>query len=192
MESFSVTALAIPDVLLVQPRKFADHRRYFQETYSYREFARLGIANDFVQDNQSRSVRRGTVRGLHFQLPPHPQAKLVRVLRGAVYDVAVDLRHGSATFGRWCSATLSAEQGNQLFIPRGFAHGFCTLEPNTEAAYRVDTYYAPECDTGLVWDDPDLRIDWPTPACEAVLSARDAKLPRLADFRSPFAFVERT
>jgi len=102
------------------------------------------------------------------------------------------LRRGPPTFGRWCSTTLSAEEGNQPFIPRGFAHGFCTLEPNTEAAHKVDAYYAPECDTGLFWDDPDLSIDWPTPAGEAVLSAKDTKLLRLVDFRSPFAYVERT
>lgn len=188
MQSFSVTPLAIPDVLLVQPRKFADHRGYFVDTYSRKEFARLGIANDFVQDNQFFSVHLGTVRGLHFQL--HPQAKLVRGLRGAVYDVMVNSRRGSPMYGRWCSAALSAEEGNQLFIPRGFAHGFCTLEPNTEAAYKVDTYY--ECDTGLVWDDAELGIDCPTPVGDAVLSAKDTKLPRLADFRSPFSYAERT
>lgn len=190
MESFSVTPLAIPDVLLVQPRKFADHRGYFVETFSRREFAGLGMANDFVQDNQSFSRRQGTVRGLHFQLPPHPQAKLVRVLKGAVYDVAVDLRSGSPTFGRWCGVTLTSEKGDQLFVPRGFAHAFCTLEANTEVAYKVDAYFAPECDAGLIWDDPDIGIDWPIPANEAVLSEKDTKLSRLAEFQSPFIYSE--
>ena len=153
------------------------------ETYSHREFARLGIANEFVRDNQSLSVCRGTVRGLHFQLPPHPQAKLVRVLRGALYDVAVDLRRGSPTIGRWCYATLSAEELDQLFILRGFAHGFCS-KPGSEVAYRVDAYYSPECDAGFIWDDPDPGIGW-------LLSEKDAKLPRLADFCSPFAYAEQ-
>jgi dTDP-4-dehydrorhamnose 3,5-epimerase len=191
MESFSVTPLAIPDVLLVQPRKFVDHRGYFVETFSRREFARLGIANNFVQDNQSLSLRRGTVRGLHFQLPPHPQAKLVRVLRGAVHDVAADLRRGSPTFGHWCGANLTAEEGNQLFVPRGFAHAFCTLEHDTVVAYKVDAYYAAEYDAGLIWDDPDLGIAWPIGAHEVVLSEKDAKLSRLANFQSPFFYSER-
>ena len=163
--------------------EIADHRGYVVETYSHREFARLGIANEFVRDNQSLSVCRGTVRGLHFQLPPHPQAKLVPVLRGAVYDVAVDLRRGSPTIGRWCCATLSAKEVNQLFILRGFAHGFCS-KPGSEVAYKVDAYYAPECDAGFIWDDPDPGIGWP-------LSEKDAKVPRLADFRSPFAYAEQ-
>jgi dTDP-4-dehydrorhamnose 3,5-epimerase len=191
MERFSITHLVIPDVVVVQPRKFGDYRGYFVETFSRRDFEKLGIANDFVQDNQSFSARRGTVRGLHFQVPPHPQAKLVRVLRGAVYDVAIDLRRSSPTYGRWCGTTLTAQEGNQLFVPRGFAHAFCTLEPDTEVAYKVDDYYAPECDAGLIWDDPDLGIDWPIPAGEAVLSEKDAKLPRLADFQSPFIYAER-
>jgi dTDP-4-dehydrorhamnose 3,5-epimerase len=191
MTTFSSTPLAISDVLLVQPRKFSDHRGYFLETFGRKEFEQLGIESDFVQDNQSFSARRGTVRGLHFQLPPHPQAKLVRVLKGAVFDVAIDLRRGSPTFGHWCGTTLTAEKANQLFVPRGFAHAFCTLDPDTEVAYKVDDYYAPECDAGLIWNDPDLGIDWPIAAQDAVLSEKDARLPRWADFESPFVYTER-
>jgi len=190
MIALSVTHLLIPDVLEVQPRRFHDYRGYFVETFSRREFEKISIPNDFVQDNQSFSLHRGTVRGLHFQAPPHSQAKLIRVLRGSIYDVAVDLRRGSPTYGRWCATTLTADKGNQLFVPQGFAHAFCTLESGTEVAYKVDDYYAPECDAGLVWNDPDLAIDWPIAAQEAILSEKDAALPRLAEFHSPFAFTE--
>lgn len=189
MATFSVTPLAIPEVLLLQPRRFADARGYFVETFSRRQFEEAGIGCDFVQDNQSLSLRRGTVRGLHFQVPLHSQAKLVRVLVGSVFDVAADLRRGSPTFGRWCGVTLTAEKGNQLFVPHGFAHGFCTLEPNTEVAYKVDDYYAPQCEAGLIWNDPYLGIDWPIEADEAVLSEKDAVLPRLADFETPFIYA---
>jgi dTDP-4-dehydrorhamnose 3,5-epimerase len=191
MATFSVTPLAVSDVLLVEPHKFVDHRGCFVETFNRKEFAHIGIDAEFVQDNQSLSTRRGTVRGLHFQLPPHPQAKLVHVLKGSAFDVAIDLRRGSPTFAQWCGATLTAAQGNQLFIPRGFAHGFCTLEPDTEVAYKVDEYYAAECEVGLIWNDPDLGISWPVAAYEAVLSDKDARLPRFATFDSPFAYTGR-
>jgi dTDP-4-dehydrorhamnose 3,5-epimerase len=191
MARLSATPLAIPEVLMVQPSKLGDHRGYFLETFSHRDFGRLGIGNKFVQDNQSFSAQRGTVRGLHFQQPPHAQAKLIRVLRGAIFDVAIDLRRGSPTFGRWCGATLTADSGNQLFVPRGFAHAFCTLQPDTEVTYKVDDYYAPECDAGLIWNDPDIGIDWPIAAEEAVLSEKDGRLPRLAAFESPFVYGER-
>jgi dTDP-4-dehydrorhamnose 3,5-epimerase len=186
---YSVTRLAIPDVVLLQPKRIGDHRGYFMETFSRRDFESHGIDGDFVQDNQSLSVRRGTVRGLHFQLPPHPQAKLVRVAKGAAFDVAVDLRRGSPSFGGWCSATLTSEAGNQLFVPRGFAHGFCTLDSDTVVIYKVDDYYAPQCDAGLVWNDPDIDIDWPIAAEDAILSDKDAGLPRLAIFESPFVYT---
>ena len=149
---------------------------------------KLGLRACFVQDNQSLSVKRGTVRALHFQVPPKPQAKLVRVLRGSIYDVAVDLRVGSPTYGQWTAHTLSAEGGQQLFVPRGFAHGFCTLEPNTEVAYKVDDYYAPQCERGLAWDDPTLAIVWPVSPGDAVLSDKDCRLGRFADFVSPFYY----
>ena len=176
---------------MLKPRYFHDPRGYFVETYNEQAARQLGLVACFVQDNQSLSTKRGTVRALHFQVPPRSQAKLVRVLRGSIYDVAVDLRVGSPTYGRWMGQTLTASEGEQLFVPNGFAHGFCTLEPNTEVAYKVDEYYAPECDAGLIWNDPDLGIDWPITAQETVLSEKDAKLPRLRDFQSPFAYTER-
>lgn len=189
MSKFSVSPLAIADVLLVRTRKFGDRRGYFMETFSRRDFVDLGIDPDFVQDNQSFSARRGTIRGLHFQTPPHAQAKLVRVLQGEIFDVAVDLRRGSPTYAKWCATTLTAESGEQLFVPRGFAHAFCTLVPDTEVAYKVDDYYAPACDAGIRWNDPDIAIEWPIPIADAVLSDRDSKLPRLSEFDSPFTYA---
>uniref|UniRef100_UPI002FC62213 dTDP-4-dehydrorhamnose 3,5-epimerase n=1 Tax=Bosea sp. (in: a-proteobacteria) TaxID=1871050 RepID=UPI002FC62213 len=163
-------------------------RGYFMETWSAEAFAAAGIGAVFVQDNQSLSGTRGVVRGLHFQAPPVPQAKLVRVLKGSIFDVAVDLRSGSPSYGRWCGATLTADGAEQLFVPHGFAHGFCTLEPGTEVAYKVDGPYAPECEGGLAWNDPALAIDWPIAAGEAQLSGRDAALPGFAGFASPFRY----
>lgn len=180
------TRLAIPDVLLLEPARHRDHRGFFSETYSKRALAEAGIDIDFVQDNHSLSCERGVVRGLHFQTDPAAQDKLVRVPRGAVFDVAVDLRHGSPTFGKWVGATLSAENWHQLLVPKGFAHGFCTLEPDSELLYKVSDYYAPECDRGVAWNDPDIGIDWPIAAKEAVLSEKDAKQPRLADLPAYF------
>ena len=183
-----VIATDIPGVLLLKPRYFHDARGYFVETYNLSGARAAGLAADFVQDNQAFSERRGTVRALHFQVPPHAQAKLVRVLRGSIYDVAVDLRTGSPTYGRWIAATLTAAGGEQVFVPRGFAHGYCTLEADSEVAYKVDDYYAPECDGGLIWNDPTLAIDWLVSAADAVLSDKDRKLPRFADFVSPFRY----
>ncbi|ACK51632.1 dTDP-4-dehydrorhamnose 3,5-epimerase [Methylocella silvestris BL2] len=178
----------LPGVLVLKPRRFADQRGYFVETYNRRTFAKAGVDAQFVQDNQSFSAKAGTIRGLHFQLPPAAQAKLVRAVRGAIFDVAVDLRAGSPTFGRWIGETLTAGGGEQLLIPRGFAHAFCTLEDDVEVAYKVDDFYAPTCDSGLIWNDPDLKIEWPVEASAAVLSDKDAKLGRFADFVSPFRF----
>jgi dTDP-4-dehydrorhamnose 3,5-epimerase len=183
-----VQDLPLPGLRLVKPRRFADSRGYFAETYTERRFFEAGIMARFVQDNESYSASRGTIRGLHFQLPPAAQAKLVRVVRGSVYDVAIDLRAGSLTYGRWAGATLTAQGGEQLFVPRGFAHGFCTLEPDTIAAYKVDDFYAPASDSGLIWNDPTLAIDWPIAPHEVVLSDKDAKLGRFADFVSPFKY----
>lgn len=188
MSKFAFEPLAIPAVVLIRPKKFGDARGYFMETWSADAFAAAGIDAAFVQDNQSLSAGRGVVRGLHFQAPPAPQAKLVRVLKGAIFDVAVDIRAGSPSYGRWCSATLTAEGAEQLFVPRGFAHGFCTLEPGTEVAYKVDGPYAPEAESGLVWNDPELAIEWPVAAAEAQLSVRDAGLPGFAGFVSPFRY----
>jgi len=191
MANFTRRALALPDVILIEPRKFSDPRGFFMETYSASAFRELGIDCVFVQDNQSLSARRGTLRGLHFQTPAHAQAKLVRVLRGSIFDVAVDLRVGSSSFGKWCAATLTASGGEELFVPRGFAHGFCTLEPNVEVAYKVDDIYAPDCDSGLLWNDTTLAIDWPIAADEILVSEKDAKLPTFSGFSSPFSIVSQ-
>jgi dTDP-4-dehydrorhamnose 3,5-epimerase len=188
MPNFSARPLRIADVLLITGRRFGDPRGYFMETYSRRDYAPLGIDCNFVQDNCSLSELRGTVRGLHFQYPPEPQAKLVSVLKGAIFDVAVDLRQGSPTFGCWCGAKLIAESSDQIFVPRGFAHGFCTLEPNTEVFYKVDGHYAPNCEAGITWNDPGLSIHWPIAPEDVVLSQKDAKLPRLAEIQSPFVY----
>jgi dTDP-4-dehydrorhamnose 3,5-epimerase len=178
--------LAIPEVVLFEPRKFEDERGYFMETFRASLLKEAATEISFVQDNQSRSLQPGTIRGLHFQTPPAAQAKLVRVVRGAILDVAVDLRRASPTYGRWVGATLTAERGHSLFVPRGFAHGFCTLEPDTEVAYKCDAYYSPANDAGLNFADPTLAIDWPVSPDKAVVSAKDARLPPFAGFASPF------
>lgn len=178
---------ALP-VTLITPKRFGDDRGWFSETWHRQRLADQGIATDFVQDNHSLSRPVGTLRGLHFQTPPHAQAKLVRCVAGAIWDVAVDVRAGSPTYGRWVAATLSAENGQQLFIPAGFAHGFVTLEPDSEVIYKVDDYYAPDCDGGIAWDDPDIALPWPLPEGGPVLSPKDRALPRLADWTSPFAY----
>lgn len=186
MSNFTFAPLAIPGPVLVRPRPFDD--RGFMETYSREPFAAAGIAPDFVQDNQSLSVRSGTVRGLHYQTAPAAQAKLVRVLRGAIFDVVVDLRRGSPHYGRWCGTLLNADGAEQLFVPHGFAHGFCTLKPSTAVAYKVDAPYAPQCEGGLFWADPTLAIDWPVVARTATVSEKDAKLAGFAGFVSPFVY----
>lgn len=176
-----VEQLAIPDVKLITPRIFRDERGFFSETFSARDLAAAGIAASFVQDNHSLSRAKGVVRGLHFQIAPRAQGKLVRVTRGAVLDVAVDIRSGSPTYGRHVATVLSAENWRQLWLPCGFAHGFCTLEPDTEVQYKVTEYYAPECDRGILWNDPALGINWPIAVDSAILSDKDRKHPRLAD-----------
>ncbi|GLR81972.1 dTDP-4-dehydrorhamnose 3,5-epimerase (plasmid) [Azospirillum oryzae] len=175
-----VVSLDIPDVKIIRPKKFGDHRGFFSETYTKKTFEAAGLHYDFVQDNHSLSAEVGTVRGLHFQLPPFAQDKLVRVVRGAILDVAVDIRKGSPTFGRHVSAVISAAEWNQILVPIGFAHGFCTLEPDTEVIYKVTNYYSPEHDRGLLWNDPELGIDWPVSADKAQLSAKDHKHPTFA------------
>jgi dTDP-4-dehydrorhamnose 3,5-epimerase len=176
----------LPGVLVLKPRRFADPRGYFVETYNAQRFRQCGIVVPFVQDNQSFSICKGTIRGLHFQLPPAAQAKLVRVLRGRIFDVAVDLRLGSPTYGQWIAEEISAEGGEQIFVPHGFAHGFCTLEPNTEVAYQVDSYYAPASESGIIWDDPSLNILWPVAPNEAILSDKDRQLGTFKALVSPF------
>jgi dTDP-4-dehydrorhamnose 3,5-epimerase len=179
-------------VQLLCPKRFSDDRGWFSEVYVDRKLAEQGIDVTFRQDNQSLSRPVGTLRGIHFQTPPHAQAKLVRCVAGSLWDLAVDLRAGSPTYGTWVAATLSAENGKQLFIPAGFGHAFVTLSPDTEVMYKVDDYYAPECDGGILWSDPDLAIEWPLPEGVApLLSDKDTKLPRLADWQSPFAYDGR-
>lgn len=176
----TITPLSLPELLLITPKRHGDARGWFSETWSRRAFEAAGLDVDFVQDNQAFSARKGTIRGLHFQAAPHAQAKLVRVLRGAIFDVAVDIRQGSPTYGQWAGATLTAEVGEQLFVPRGFAHGYCTLTDDTELFYKVDGLYAPQTEGGLLWNDPDLAIAWPLDG-EPMLSDKDKVLPRLKD-----------
>jgi dTDP-4-dehydrorhamnose 3,5-epimerase len=179
-------ALGIPGPLLLEVRRFGDDRGVFAETFARRDFAAVGVQDDFVQDNQSLSRQRGTVRGLHFQAPPRGQAKLVRVLRGAILDVAVDLRRRSPFFGKHVAVELRAGDGKMLYVPIGFGHGFCTLEPDTEVAYKASDYYAPDCDGGVLWNDPEIGIDWPVREAEATLSDKDRRQPALRDLPAIF------
>jgi dTDP-4-dehydrorhamnose 3,5-epimerase len=185
--NLEVISLAIPDVKLVTPKKHGDARGFFSETYNRAIFADHGIALDFVQDNQSFSAQAGTLRGLHYQTPPFAQDKLIRVVRGRILDVAVDLRRGAPTFGKWVAAEISAEKWNQIFVPAGFAHGICTLEPNTEIFYKVTNVYSAQHDCGIRWNDPDLEIDWPFAKNKLVLSDKDARQPFLKNIATPFA-----
>ena len=173
-------------VKLIVPKRFEDARGYFSEIYNREIFRQAGIAVDFVQDNQSRSAAVGTIRGLHFQSPPFAQDKLIRVLKGSILDVAVDLRRSSPTYGHYFSTELSAENFKQMFVPIGFAHGFCTLAPDTEILYKVSNFYAPKHDHGLAWDDPALGIPWPVTGDAAVLSDKDRHNPRFIVLDSPF------
>ena len=174
-----ITPLSLPGLLLIEPARHGDERGFFSKTYRRDSLAEAGFDREFVQDNHSRSPRRGTVRGLHFQIPPHAQEKLVRVTRGAVWDVAVDLRRGSPTFGRCAGLELSAENWRQLLVPAGFAHGFMTLTDDCEVLYKVSAYYAPEFERGVRWDDPALAAAWPSRPGEVVVSERDRNWPLL-------------
>jgi dTDP-4-dehydrorhamnose 3,5-epimerase len=177
----------IPGLLVVEPKRFGDHRGFFSETYSRARLAEAGFDRAFVQDNHSLSATPGTLRGLHFQTPPAAQDKLVRVVRGAVLDVAVDLRRGSPTYGDHAAVELSAANWRQLLVPVGFAHGFLTLEPDTEVVYKVTEYYSAANDAGLLWSDPDIGIDWSgAPPGGPVLSDKDRAAPGLAGFETPF------
>lgn len=176
-----VIPLLLSGVRLIRAKRHLDPRGYFAETYVRRDFALAGIGQEFIQDNQSGSSARGTVRGLHFQIPPFAQAKLVRVLRGRILDVVVDLRRSSPSYGRHLSIELGADTGDNLYVPKGFAHGFCTLVADTEVLYKVDAVYSAEHDRGVNWADPALGIAWPVSEADAVLSAKDAALPPLRD-----------
>jgi dTDP-4-dehydrorhamnose 3,5-epimerase len=175
-------------VKLLQPKRFGDDRGWFCETYNQRRLAEIGIDVAFVQDNHSMSREVGVLRGLHFQAPPFGQAKLVRCVRGRIWDVAVDVRASSPTYGQWVGAELTAESGHQLYVPVGFAHGFVTLEPDTEVEYKVTAFYDKESEGGLIWNDPTLNLPWPLPPGGPVLSDKDGVLPTLAAFKSPFAY----
>lgn len=177
-------------VLVLTPQRFGDARGFFCESWSAGRMAEAGLHYDFVQDNHSLSEVAGTVRGLHYQAPPHAQAKLVRCGRGRFFDVAVDIRKGSPTYGQWTGVELSFENGKQLLVPRGFLHGFATLEPDTEIVYKCDDVYAPECDGAIRFDDPDIGIDWNIDSNKAVLSGKDATAPYLESFDSPFVYEE--
>ena len=176
-----VLATEIAEVKLIVPRIHRDHRGFFSETYNRADLAALGVNLEFVQDNHSLSVERGVVRGLHFQIPPFAQDKLLRVIRGSVFDVALDIRRESPTYCKHVARVISAADWNQFLVPAGFAHGFCTLEANTEVIYKVTNYYSPEHDRGLLWNDEDLGITWPVTNAEAILSDKDKKQPRFRD-----------
>ncbi|MBS0124710.1 dTDP-4-dehydrorhamnose 3,5-epimerase [Thetidibacter halocola] len=178
---------ALSGVKILTPQRFGDHRGFFSESWNKARMDAAGLHYDFVQDNHSLSATVGTVRGLHFQSPPHAQAKLVRCGKGQLFDVAVDIRKGSPTYGKWVGVDLSFENGRQLMIPAGFLHGFVTREPDTEIIYKCTDYYAPECDGAVRFDDPDIGIDWGLEG-EALLSAKDDAAPFLKDFDSPFTW----
>jgi len=188
---FQVLPLSIPDVKSIVALRHADARGFISETFNRRDLAAAGIDFDGVQDNRSVSPRKGTVRGLHFQAPPCTQAKLVRVSRGAIFDVAVDLRRDSPSYGRHVSLVLNAADGGQIFVPKGFAHGFCTLEPDTEVLYKADNYYSKQHEGGIRWNDPALAIRWPVSTGEAVVSERDSAQPLLKDIAAVFTLEDR-
>jgi len=180
--------MSLPVPRIIAPKRHMDARGWFSESFNDRRLAEIGISCHFVQDNQSKSKNAGTLRGLHFQCPPAAQAKLVSVISGRVLDVAVDLRRGSPTFGKYVVTELSAESGRQHYIPVGFAHGFLTLVDNVEVMYKVSNYYAPAHDSGIRWDDPDIAVPWPRTSAENIISDKDRGLPLLKDLTSPFTY----
>jgi dTDP-4-dehydrorhamnose 3,5-epimerase len=183
-----VIETALPGVRMVVPRRFSDARGDFSEIWNAAGFEAAGIGANFVQDNHVRNPRKFTLRGLHYQIAPAAQGKLVRVTRGAIFDVVVDIRRGSPDFGRHASSVISAENRHELWVPEGFAHGYCTLEDDTEVTYKVTAYYRPELERGIAWDDPKIMIAWPVTSAAALLSDRDRNLPRLADQPDVFDF----
>jgi len=181
---------SFPEVKLLVPTKHQDERGFFSETYSRRTLTKAGLGFEFVQDNHAFSTHRGTIRGLHFQIPPYAQDKIVRVIRGAIFDVVVDVRRESPTFGRFEGFWLDAADWKQLLIPAGFAHGLCTLEPDTEIMYKVSNFYSPAHDKGVRWNDPEIGIEWPVKPEEALISPKDRALPPLATLPSYFGVTE--
>ncbi|PGL72710.1 dTDP-4-dehydrorhamnose 3,5-epimerase [Bacillus sp. AFS055030] len=184
-----MTETFIKGIVVIEPTVYGDHRGWFMETYNDSKMKDLGMDLNFVQDNQSFSALKGTLRGLHYQLSPKAQTKLVRCTRGAIFDVAVDLRKGSPTYGKWFGIELSAENKKQLFIPKGFAHGFMTLTDNVEVQYKADEFYSPECDRGIVWNDPDIQVQWPMNS-SPLLSEKDKAAPLLKDAENNFIYKE--
>ena len=182
----NVETTKLDGVLIIEPQRFGDERGWFTETYSQASLAGHGFTWPFVQDNHSFSAEKGTVRGLHFQIAPHAQDKLVRCSRGSIFDVSLDIRHGSSSFGEHIAVELSAENGHQLLVPAGFAHAFCTLEPDCEVQYKVSDIYAPDCERGILWCDPALGIDWPVSPEDATLSGKDQAYPGLRDLPEYF------
>ncbi|MBO6505233.1 MAG: dTDP-4-dehydrorhamnose 3,5-epimerase [Kordiimonadaceae bacterium] len=185
-----IEELPLPGAFVLTPKRFGDDRGFFSETFSARAFEEIAPGVNFVQDNHSLSRDAGTLRGLHFQLPPDAQGKLVRVPRGRVLDVIVDVRNGSPTYGQHVGVELSGENWKQMWIPAGFAHAFCTLEPDTEFCYKVTDFYAPQSDSGLAFNDPDLGIEWPFPEDQLILSDKDRGLQKLKEFQSPFSYKD--
>lgn len=188
--SLGVETTALPGVVILKPRRFGDARGWFTESWNARHMAKAGLDLAFVQDNHSFSATEGTLRGLHFQSPPHAQDKLVRCTRGAIFDVAVDVRRGSPTYAKWIGVELTAENGHQLLVPKGFLHGFVTRMADTEVQYKCTDVYAPECDGGIRWDDPMIAIDWGLNGKAPVLSDKDRAAPGLAGFDSPFVWKD--
>ena len=186
----NIQSLNLLGLKLIVPRRIGDERGYFAETFRADQFAKQVGDWSFVQDNESLSALPGTIRGLHFQSEPYVQGKLVRCTAGALFDVAVDIRAGSPTFGQWVGETLTAENGKQLWVPPGFAHGFCSLEPDTVICYKVTGYYSAECDKGLAWDDPAIGIEWPDIADPNTLSGKDRQQPPLSDLSAYFSWSE--
>jgi len=185
-------SLDIPDVKILRPVKHGDERGFFSEVYSARNLAKVGLEVNVAQENFAFSKEAHTVRGIHFQTPPCAQAKLVQVVSGAIYDVAVDLRKGSPWYGQWVGAEISADNWNQILVPVGFGHGLCTLEPNTAVIYKVTDFFSLENDKGIHWNDPDLNIPWPLDGHEPIVSAKDQVQPFLADFDSPFIYQQNS
>lgn len=185
-----IEELPLKGAYVLTPKRFGDERGFFSETFNQTAFDDIAPGAVFVQDNHSLSRQAGVLRGLHFQLPPHAQGKLVRVPRGRVLDVIVDLRVGSPTYGEHVGVELSADNWKQMWVPAGFAHAFCTLEPDTEFCYKVTDFYAPQSDSGLAFDDPDLAINWPFPADQLILSDKDKQLQKFSDFTSPFVYED--
>jgi dTDP-4-dehydrorhamnose 3,5-epimerase len=183
-----IREINLPGIFELLPKKFGDERGFFSETFSKAAFEDAGLPQNWVQDNHSYSAEKFVLRGLHYQTPPKAQDKLVRVVRGSIFDVAVDVRHGSPFFGKWVSLVVSAEKWNQIFVPRGFAHGFLTLEPNTEVVYKVSEFYAPEQDRNISWNDPSIAIDWPLMGLDPILSKKDSVAPQLKDQHTGFEF----